>query len=140
MSEAKKLARALRRFLPLDCGCLVSWKRSASRRIPRRQEVESHSVKGAGHKSRKAWIYTGKVRKPKAPATEAIATNGAGSAASDQARTLPGSSSPPRSLSRCKISYYVLFFCHVNGSISLHLKEAFHYDGVVFQYKEGVNI
>ena len=34
----------------------------------------------------------------------------------------------------------MLFFCHVNGSISLHLKEAFHYDGVIFQYKEGVNI
>ena len=57
MSEAKKLARILRRFLPVDRGCLVSWWRSASLRIPRRQEVENHSVRGAGHKSRKPWIF-----------------------------------------------------------------------------------
>ena len=141
MSEAKKLARILRRFLPVDRGCLVSWWRSASLRIPRRKEVENHSVRGTGHKSRKPWIFqchhrhwiphcTGKVTKStsialyyisldwdqnrnpnennrehqvgrsttKAPATEA------GSRASDRARALPGSFSPPRSLSHCKIS------------------------------------
>ena len=106
MSEAKKLARILRRFLPVDRGCLVSWWRSASLRIPRRKEVENHSVRGTGHKSRKPWIFQchhrhsvdhiGKAAQ--APATEA------GSRASDRARALPGSFSPPRSLSHCKIS------------------------------------
>ena len=59
VKEARNVAKILR------CPLLVdrvptwwrTWKRSASKRIPRRHEVETHSVRGTGHKSRNPWVF-----------------------------------------------------------------------------------
>ena len=57
--EARKVATILRKPLLFDRARLLvaARLRSSSKSIPRRHEVETHSVRGTGHKSRKPWGF-----------------------------------------------------------------------------------